>query len=645
MKTLGEMFPAWTEALGWTLLNSTWQALLIFSLVMLIMRWIPSRLSQVRYFIACSGMALVLVMSIVTFIYHLDFQPSATSEMVSHHISSITSDAMQNIRENFAMGVQSAIASHMHLIVLCWIAGAFLFSLRIVSGWWYISRLKSEATVLDDQWSAQLKALAQQLRIDRVVKLAESSRIDVPMVLGCLRPVILVPVGMLSGLSMQQVESIFLHELAHVRRHDYLINIIQSFVETIFFFNPFVWIISGIIRREREYCCDDEVISTNRSALTYARALAQLEEIRLAKPVFAITLGKNKNQLLNRIKRIMEKSAKNYSSREKILPAALVVIGLICASWLTINASGYAQNEILQDNSVAGDTIDRKKQKSATYSRKTITTYDANGKPHQEIVENFEGDEELKPLIDMNLAFDFDIPQSPDSISPVDVMPAIPPMPDFDILLSPSFNLFDGDSIPRRLRSEKEWEEFSEAFSNRFREQFGDFYNEHGKEIEKMMKDFEEDFHSRFDETQLRELREQALAMADAHRIHADVIRDAQEHARHAAELAREQAEAFRHQHGAQLEEQLEHQRKHLSELDEHLKTMNANMKQFEKEIRELLLKDGYISKDEKVESLRWDDEGNMKVNDKAIKKSDQKKYRALHNKYFKDGGKFEYSE
>src|SRR5690606_8513761 len=103
-------------------------------------------------------------------------------------------------------------------------------------------------------------------------------------------------------------------------RHDYIINLFQSLLETIFFFNPFVWMISSAIRREREFCCDDEVVRRNGSPLTYAKALAQLEEIRHSKPVFALSLAENKNQLLNRIKRIMEKSAKNYSGRERIIP-------------------------------------------------------------------------------------------------------------------------------------------------------------------------------------------------------------------------------------------------------------------------------------------------------------------------------------
>ena len=127
----------------------------------------------------------------------------------------------------------------------------------------------------------------------------------------------------------------------------------QSFMEAIYFFNPFVWMISGIIRQEREHCCDDAVVKFYGNPLAYVRALATLEETRFSKSGLALSFAQDKNQLLNRIKRIMEKSVTTYSGRERIIPVALLIIGLICASWLTIQ-SREAEGNATRGSNCAG---------------------------------------------------------------------------------------------------------------------------------------------------------------------------------------------------------------------------------------------------------------------------------------------------
>ena len=117
------------------------------------------------------------------------------------------------------------------------------------------------------------------------------------------------------------------------------------------------------MKREREHCCDDAVVQLHGSANEYAQALATLEELRLSKVGLALSLAENKNQLLNRIKRLMEKSVKNYSSRERIIPALLLVIGLICASWISTHTSKTELSSINPDRLiVASDTIKKNKK-------------------------------------------------------------------------------------------------------------------------------------------------------------------------------------------------------------------------------------------------------------------------------------------
>ncbi len=190
---------------------------------------------------------------------------------------------------------------------------------------------------------------------------------------------ILIPIGMCTSLSTEQLETIFLHEIAHIRRKDYLINLLQLVVEAIYFFNPFVWIVSGIMKREREHCCDDAVVQLHGNAKAYAHALATLEELRLSKVGLSLSLAENKNQLLNRVKRLMEKSVKNYSSRERIIPALLLVIGLICASWISTHTSKTELSSVNPDKLfVASDTIKKNKKtkvnKKAESKSKEIST-------------------------------------------------------------------------------------------------------------------------------------------------------------------------------------------------------------------------------------------------------------------------------
>jgi hypothetical protein len=273
----------------------------------------------------------------------------------------------------------------------------------LFGGWLTIKRLKASAIAVDDQWNERLLYLAKKIGIREIVVLAESAITEAPVVVGYFRPMILIPIGMFSGLSTEQLESIFVHELIHIRRRDYLVNLLQSLLEAVYFFNPFVWIISGIIRREREHCCDDAVIALHGNPLAYAHALTALEEVKLTRTGFALSLAENKNQLLNRIKRIMEKSVRSYSGRERIIPAILLITGLICASWLTIQRKESERYQIkhpdvVKVEPVSADTTIRIEM-SGRYYKKTVTTVDKDGKPHEEVTEGYDGDEEVRPLL------------------------------------------------------------------------------------------------------------------------------------------------------------------------------------------------------------------------------------------------------
>jgi beta-lactamase regulating signal transducer with metallopeptidase domain len=319
----------WAQTLGWTLLHSVWQSTLVTMAALLVLRFIPSRYSTLRYLLATAGLASILLLSIGTFFYINSGITPVLEETIVRFYQKTEGEVKSADHLSFsalAGEVNQFVESNIGAIVLCWSIGALLSSLRIFGGWWYIKRLRREAVLLEGKWNSQVQLLATSLHIHKFIPLAESSFIHTPIVIGHLRPMILFPLGICSGLTVEQIESIIIHELVHIKRNDYLVNIIQSFMEAIYFFNPFVWIISSIIRQEREHCCDDAVVKVYGDPLVYVQALATLEETRFSKSGLALSFAQDKNQLLNRIKRIMEKSVKSYSGRERAIPVALLIV-------------------------------------------------------------------------------------------------------------------------------------------------------------------------------------------------------------------------------------------------------------------------------------------------------------------------------
>jgi uncharacterized protein (TIGR03435 family) len=211
-------------------------------------------------------------------------------------------------------------------VVMVWLAGAMVFWIRLAGGWVVAARMRSMLVRrAPPEWQETLRSLGAQIGLSRPVRLLISALVQVPTVVGWLRPVVLVPVGALGGLPAEHLEALLLHELAHIRRHDYLINILQSVAESLLFYHPAVWWVSGHIRTERELCCDDVAVSVSGDPLTYARALAQLESYRPAH--LSTVMAANGGSLANRIARLLGKSRPAIGSGPN--PGVIAVAGLL----------------------------------------------------------------------------------------------------------------------------------------------------------------------------------------------------------------------------------------------------------------------------------------------------------------------------
>lgn len=620
MNTIMETFqsPSFI-ALGYTLLNSIWQALIILIVVIGLLRLISS--SSIRYAVATTGMLLILLSSIGTFIYLLNDvqQVNPEAKFTIHNYFPQQIPTTNTSLDTYLHTGKNLIQSALPIFVLVWSLGALIFNLRVVSGLLYIEKLKCDAIFLNNEWSARIHEIANSLNISRKVRVAESSTITAPVVIGFFMPIIFIPMSLCTSLPPAQLEAIFIHELMHIRRKDYLINILQSFVEAIYFFNPFAWIISGIIRREREHCCDDAVVNLQGSPHEYVHALASLEEVVLSKRGLSLSFAENKNQLLNRIRRIMEKPVKTYSSRERMIPALLIVLGLLCASWISAQTV-LTRDERSETNNptVVSDTIKKGKLSKV----KTPTKAKEKGEASKDKTKEITGKSEILEKSDNEYHsgpapfpdVDVDIPPIPDLAG------MVPPFPDFEMV--PPHGLQGG------LKNEKYWEQFGEEFEKNFKTKFEDFYKTHEKDIEAIMEDVQKKLNNSFDgswEAGIQDFpkkQEQWALNAE------EWAKSAEEFSKKASENMKRLDERFKMQH--------EIFEKNQEQLKKRMEAFEERNRLFEEELKSELINDGYLEKEEALENMHWHN-GSIEINGKKIKPADEKKYNDLHKKYFEE--------
>ncbi len=269
------------ERLGWTLIHFLWQGVLIAA-VYAAVRSRPR--PSTRYGIACAALAAIMAAPIVTWAL-LSAAPRApdavaVSTALTSHLPLAASSAARTAPVSWIeTGAQPA--EFLPWVVAIWLAGTMVFWGRLMAGWVVAARWRStQVRPAPPQWQRALNDLKTRIGISRPVRLLVSALVQTPAVVGWVKPIVLLPVGALAGLPPEQIEALLIHELAHIRRHDYLVNILQSVAEALLFYHPAVWWISGHIRAERELCCDDIAVSITGDAFTYALALADLESSR-----------------------------------------------------------------------------------------------------------------------------------------------------------------------------------------------------------------------------------------------------------------------------------------------------------------------------------------------------------------------------
>lgn len=325
---LGQPF---MQTLGWALIHFLWQGTLVAILYGVARRLLKDRAADVRYLMACGALVLLLALPVAS-VYVIARTATGPSALAPHARlntlrlaapperlrDSSTERMTATADERLAMVPQelpSSLARRgfrdfsgiLPWLVCAWLVGALLLSLKFMGGWALTRRLKGQqANPLSERWQDSVARLSRRLQLSKAVRVCESVLVEVPTVIGWLRPLVLVPAGMLTGLPAQQIEALIAHELAHVRRHDYLINLLQTMIETLLFYHPAVWWISRQVRIEREHCCDDMAVAAcDGDVLLYARALTGLEQLRGTRPG-QLALAASGGSLLGRVRRLLE---------------------------------------------------------------------------------------------------------------------------------------------------------------------------------------------------------------------------------------------------------------------------------------------------------------------------------------------------
>jgi uncharacterized protein (TIGR03435 family) len=243
-----------------------------------------------------------------------------------------------------AADVRTRMEAAFPWLVSIWLVGVVMLAARAAVGWWRVSRLhRLGLSSKSSAWQAAANRIAGRLGLTRAVRIVELPHIDVPFVIGCLRPMVVLPLSAMTQLNVMQVEAILAHELAHIRRHDYLVNLLQTLAETVFFYHPAVWWLSARIRDEREHCCDDVAVEVCGDPVGYAAALTELESSRIGD--LNLATAATGGLLINRVRRILKIELPKQSSVSHWATSAVLAAGVLATATTVAQSPAPADDE------------------------------------------------------------------------------------------------------------------------------------------------------------------------------------------------------------------------------------------------------------------------------------------------------------
>jgi beta-lactamase regulating signal transducer with metallopeptidase domain/predicted nucleic acid-binding Zn-ribbon protein len=330
---------AWMSGLAWALLDFVWQGAVVGCAAAVLLGLLGRARPQWRYLVACGALLLCAVLPLIGMVARVAgqeaaggavAQSSALSSMDWRTAGQASVQGLALVKAWDVAGWREALQPRLPLVILCWSAGAALMALRLLLGLaWVRRRSRPGAYREDPAWQAVLDRLADSLGIGRKVILGLVDDLASPVTAGALAPLVLVPASLATGMAPQLLEALLAHELAHVRRHDYLVNLVQSTIEILLFYHPAVWWLSHRIRVERELIADDLAASALGEPRRLALALSELDLFQLSTPQLAP--GAHGGKLMSRIKRLVRPQSETLNWKLALPALALALTAAIHA--------------------------------------------------------------------------------------------------------------------------------------------------------------------------------------------------------------------------------------------------------------------------------------------------------------------------
>lgn len=347
----------WIDIAGWTLLHFVWEGALIAASAALVLRLLRTSRPQLRYAVACAALTAMLIAPAATALV-LSGEPPTILVQSVHVLRSpqgkvlgvavlpiggspaVVSGSSAPTPREISLPFELDTDTVFSTMVTLWFLGMSILLARLATGCWRVRSLHVLARrELPSRWQTLAEDVAAKLGLQRPFLVVDSVRVATPTVIGWLRPIVFLPVAAMAGLSPRQVEAILAHELTHIRRHDFLVNLLQTCAETVLFYHPAVWWMSSRIRAEREHCCDDVAVSVCGDATEYAAALTELASWSLAHPPLA--MAATRGPLLSRVRRLLHVPESSRRLSRTTLAVAVVITTVVGV--LTVGAIVKAQ--------------------------------------------------------------------------------------------------------------------------------------------------------------------------------------------------------------------------------------------------------------------------------------------------------------
>ncbi|MBW8016747.1 MAG: M48 family metalloprotease [Planctomycetes bacterium] len=373
------------QRLGWMLVHFVWQAATVALVLAILLKMLRKSSPNLLYIVACLGLVAVVAGPVVTMNLipvdetylpveaavataldpepvadisaPVEIEPSASIEMPAIDVEFPTESIAAAPAIPLRQRITEILEPNLPYLVMAWLLGVFGLSVWYLGGWTQLQKLRRKMVKpVDERLRHKLKELSALLGVNRAVEIVESALVESPAVIGWLKPVILLPASILTGFSAEQIEAILAHELAHIKRCDYLVNMLQTGVEILGFYHPAVWWISKKIRAERENCCDDIAVKVSGDRVEYAKTLALFDGIRASKPELAVAASGG--SLFQRICRLVQKDSIAVKADWKpSFIAALLVIALLIPTGFALTERSEEKPDVLFEPEVnAGET-------------------------------------------------------------------------------------------------------------------------------------------------------------------------------------------------------------------------------------------------------------------------------------------------